>query len=102
MKIGNITLKINNKKRAYPILISMTVLFLLICFMIFPLTMVSGTEEIKYLQYTVKSDDTIWSIAQNYLPSNTDLRQFSYEITKINKKQNQYIYVGEILKIPVE
>ncbi len=102
MKIGNMILRINNKKRAYPILISLTVLIILTIFMFFPITKVEGIEEPQYIEYTVERGDSIWSIAQAYSTEDTNIREFVYNITKLNNKTNQYIYVGELLRIPLE
>lgn len=102
MKIGNMILHINNKKRAYPILVGITVLIILTIFMFFPITKVKGTEEPQYIEYTVERGDSIWSIAQSFSSEDTNIREFVYNITKLNNKTNEYIYVGELLRIPME
>ncbi len=40
--------------------------------------------EVNYMFYTVKLDDTIWSIACDFTPENKDVRKTQYEIMKLN------------------
>ena len=40
--------------------------------------------EVNYTFYTVKLDDTIWSIACEFTPKNKDVRKTQYEIMKLN------------------
>ena len=41
-------------------------------------------SEINYTFYTVKSSDTLWSIACKHTPDNKDVRETIYEIKKLN------------------
>ena len=40
--------------------------------------------EVNYMFYTVKLDDTIWSIACEFTPENKDVRKTQYEIMELN------------------
>ena len=51
-------------------------------------------EEIK-----VKQGDTLWTIAQNHFPEK-DIREYIYNIKKLNDLNNDYIYAGQMLKLP--
>lgn len=41
-------------------------------------------SEVNYTFYTVKSTDTLWSIACEHTPNNKDVRETIYEIKKLN------------------
>ena len=49
--------------------------------------------------YTVNKGDTLWTIAQEYKADNKDIRQYIYELKKINNITNSNIYDGKTLKI---
>lgn len=41
-------------------------------------------SQVNYEFYTVKSTDTLWSIACEHTPQNKDVRETLYEIKKLN------------------
>ena len=41
-------------------------------------------SQVNYTFYTVKSTDTLWSIACEHTPDNKDVRKTIYEIKKMN------------------
>lgn len=51
-----------------------------------------------WLLYNVESGDTLWNIARNYLGSWTKYNM----IMSLNNLQNETIYPGQILKIPLK
>jgi nucleoid-associated protein YgaU len=60
---------------------------------------VSGTEKQTYKTVTIKSGDTLWSIAQEYKPADISIRQYIAEITEINDISPGEIYPGQIISI---
>lgn len=82
------------------ILISMIISM---CFM-FNTTSLSSSQ-INYVEYTVSSNDTLWSIAtlvkeNNANYSRTDIREIVYEIKQLNNKDKSSIIENEKLIIP--
>ncbi len=51
-------------------------------------------------ELTVKSGDTLWTIAQEYKPSGKDMRQFVREISQLNNIDDASIYCGQKLVVP--
>ena len=51
------------------------------------------------VEYTVASGDTLWSIAEKY-SKNTDIRQYIYDLKKLNDMEQSSLYVGQNIKIP--
>lgn len=49
---------------------------------------------------TVKSGDTIWTIAREYKPQGKDMREFVREISQLNNIDDASIYCGQTLIIP--
>lgn len=56
----------------------------------------------KYIQITVCSGDTLWSIATDYGDRHSDVRKFVYDIKKANKLKSCMLYPGEELQIPCD
>ncbi len=55
-----------------------------------------------YTQVKVEADDTLWSIASDYIDDSTDIRSFIYEIREINDiEDGESLHVGDLLFIPV-
>ena len=69
--------------------IVLAVLSLIVVSMIVILSVNTGfatrkDSEVNYSFYTVKSTDTLWSIACEHTPKNKDVRETIYEIKKLN------------------
>ena len=63
---------------------------------------VQGSSKTKYSKIVVYPGDTIWSIATDYIDSNTDIRKLVFEIRDINKLNSAIIIPGQELLIPLE
>lgn len=89
-------LVLKNKKRF--------ALFLaLIVFSFFTFIFANSTYGYKYTPYktvVVRAGDTLWDIARIH-GSNKEVRRFIYEVKKINKLKDNTIYVGTLLKLPI-
>lgn len=53
----------------------------------------------KIIDYTVSSKERLWDIAEQYKKENQDIREYIYEITKLNNMDSATIYPGQVLKI---
>lgn len=90
-----------NKKRFYTfIILSLLLLMVLFTFIVSTTKSHSQNEQI-YNEYRVGKGDTLWKISKYYSDDNKDIRQFIYEIQKINQMETSAIYEGDIIKIPV-
>lgn len=56
----------------------------------------------EYIEYTVKSGDTLWDIAQLHSGNNVDVRTVIYDIEETNQIKSAMIYCGDILLIPAK
>lgn len=68
---------------------------------IFGLNNAEGTTKQQYVQVEVLPGDTLWQIADEYMPSNMDPRESVYVICKHNNISASELRAGQILKIPV-
>lgn len=86
---------LKNKKKFYSIIFILVVVMLTTFFA----TNVYGYKEITFKQITVRSGDSLWTIASKYGNDN-DLRKCIYKIKKVNHLESSAIYAGTQLKIP--
>lgn len=75
-----------------------------IIFLVFIPHMSKANETVnsKYITITVCTGDTLWAIASDYLNQNTDIREFIYNIRKVNKLQSAMLTPGQKLLIPCD
>lgn len=88
------------RRRTYTILAGIVILVTVL----FNTTSLSSTQ-INYVDYTVSSNDTLWSIAQTIQENNinynrTDIREIVYEIKKMNNMTTSEIFVNDTIIIP--
>lgn len=59
--------------------------------------------EYKTYEYSVKGNDTLWSIATQICDNNDDLyiRKVIIDIKEINELDDSIIYINQILKLPI-
>lgn len=55
----------------------------------------------KEIQYTVSKGERLWDIAEQYKRPDQDIREYIYEIKKINNMENSTIYENQELTIIV-
>lgn len=60
-----------------------------------PISYSTEGDTVSYASYTVKSKDTIWSVATQYGISENDLK-------KANGLTGDYLNIGQVIKIPVK
>ena len=66
---------------------------------IFAVTTEAAAED-NFVYVTVSDGDTIWNIAERYMPEKTDIRDFVYRLAAENNVDNYLIYEGQVLKVP--
>ena len=86
---------LKNCRRFYTFIIILTIIFSSIFFA----SSVYGYEVNQYDTVTVKSGDTLWTIAQEYNKSG-DIRKLIVKIKKVNGLESSIIYAGDQLVIP--
>lgn len=94
-------LVIANKFRFTVFLISVILFSSILTGLIFNLNTAEGAQNTEFNEIYVKNGDTLWSIAKEYGPDNEDIRKVIYEISNVNKIDNDIIYTGQKILIPV-
>jgi len=88
--------RLKNKRRFFT-LIAIIIVSLILG--ISATTIAYGDKETSFKEVTVRSGDTLWSIAEKY-NKNEDIRKYIYEIKKINNLKTSDIYAGDTLILP--
>ena len=86
-------MRIVNKKR---FIISITILIALI------ITLFNNCFAVKKVEtedVVISAGDTLWSISCEYKKDGQDVREYIYELRKLNNLENCTIYPGQVLKI---
>lgn len=58
-----------------------------------------GLTKSEYIEVSVDSGDTLWTIAEQYMPSDMDIRKAVYIIKNVNDIDNQ-LQPGQTVLIP--
>ena len=91
-------MRIVNKKR-FISSVGMLILFIiLIIMMIFSFIKIPKYEE-TYQKIIICEDDTLWNISDKYKKPGQDVREYIYEIKKLNNMESATIYEGQELTI---
>ncbi|AEV68357.1 cell division suppressor protein YneA [Acetivibrio clariflavus] len=88
---------LKNKTRFYIFIVTL----LLITFTVFSFTKAYGYKEPRLIVITIRSGDTLWSIAEKYNKKG-DIREYIYKLKEINHLENSNIIAGNTLKVIVE
>ena len=62
----------------------------------------SGASTQQYVQIKAQSGDTLWTLAQEYGPSDMDVRNVIYEICRLNGITAADLQAGQYITIPTE
>lgn len=55
----------------------------------------------EYMDVPITYGDTLWSIAEVYMPTDNDIRESVYELCKINDISASELYAGMTIKVPI-
>ena len=91
--------KITSRTRFIAFVAAFIILFTMMFNFIFALSTAHSESEDQYIKVGVATGDSLWSIAQTYMPDK-DTREAVYIIKKINGIDSDYIYAGMMLDIP--
>ncbi len=81
----------------YPFIVLVLALIFIALFTIFA----HIEEPVRFATVTVRSGDTLWSLAREHGNPETDPRNTVYEMRQINNLESPQIYPGQKLQIPV-
>ena len=65
------------------------------------MTTYADANNIKVVEYQIQAGDTLWEIAEEYNKSNKDIREYIYELKKINALNSGLINPGQTIKVPI-
>lgn len=54
-----------------------------------------------YMDVQITSGDTLWSIAESYMPSDMDTREAVYKLCKVNDISASDLYAGMTIQVPI-
>jgi uncharacterized protein YpuA (DUF1002 family) len=57
------------------------------------------TDEYTTTKVYVQSGDTLWSIAEQYVPDGIDIRDYMYEIRELNNMTTSDVYAGDVITV---
>ncbi len=72
------------------------VMFLIVCYSV---NAIAGRDETTVV--TVRPGDTLWAIAEKYGDHTGDIREFIYNIKRLNGLQSSAVSPGQVLVVPI-
>ena len=54
-----------------------------------------------YMDVEIKSGDTLWNIAQAYMPDDMDTRKAVYQLCSLNDISADQLYAGMTIQVPI-
>ena len=55
----------------------------------------------EYMDVKIQSGDTLWNIAQTYMPDDMDTRKAVYQLCSLNNISADELYAGMTIQVPV-
>ena len=92
--------RITNRTRFIAFVAMSIIIFTLIFNFVFELSTAQSVTETEYIKVGVMSGDSLWSIAETYMPD-MDTREAVYIIKQVNGLDSNIIPAGSTLEIPV-
>ena len=68
---------------------------------LFLLTGCSKLISTEYMDVEVKSGDTLWNIAQDYMPDDMDTRKAVFKLCSLNDISADQLYAGMTIQVPI-
>ncbi len=93
--------RISNKFRFIVFLVVMIILITNIANFALGLNTAASLTKVQYMDVQISSGDTLWSIAETYMPDTMDTRQAVYQLCKLNNISANELYAGMTIQIPV-
>jgi len=88
-------MKITNKRKLFNFLIVVITLFILAA----AIVLTNAKYELDHtLDYTIKSGETLWSIASNYRPENMSIQEYIYNLREYNNC-GCIIYPNQVIQV---
>ena len=56
---------------------------------------------VEYMDLEIVAGDTLWSIAETYMPDSSDIRVSVYELCKINNITAEQLQAGMTIQVPI-
>ncbi len=91
--------RITSRTRFIAFVAMTIIIFTLIFNFMFELSTAQSATEAQYIKVGVMTGDTLWTIAQTYMPD-MDTREAVYIIKKVNSLDSNIITAGSVLDIP--
>ena len=101
MKNHVIKYRITNHFRFITFVVICIVLFTCLVNVVLGLNSAQSMTETKYFDYEISSGDTLWNIADMYMPADTDIRESVYTLCSINGIKASDLKPGMIIQIPI-
>lgn len=93
--------RVNNRIR-FTVFVVLVILFVtLLANFVLGLNTADSATYIDYKEIEIVSGDTLWSIAEQYMTSNADIRKSVYELCKINDINAAQLQVGMTILVPI-
>ena len=94
--------RINANRFRFTVFVVLTIIFITTAFN-FALGF-NTADSLTILQYTdveVSYGDTLWSIAQTYMPADMDIREAIYHLCQLNDIRADQLYAGMTIQVPI-
>ena len=93
--------RVSNKFR-FTVFVVLTIIILTSLFnLALGLNTAQSLTKVDYNDVVVASGDTLWNIAETYMPANMDTRQAVYELCELNDISASELYAGMTIQVPV-
>ncbi len=93
--------RVNNRIRFTLFVVIVIILITSIANFALGLNTASSLTNPEYMEVEVAYGDTLWSIADNYMSDDTDIRKSVYEICDTNNISASDLYAGMTILVPI-
>ena len=93
--------RITNHFRFIAFVVICIVLLTCIVNMVLGLNSAQSLTETTYFDYEISSGDTLWNIADSYMPADIDIREAIHTLCNVNNIKADDLRPGMIIQIPI-